>query len=110
MKKTLTICAAILTLGFVGWTAIDSSSNDKVINVAQAESQIATFAVENMTCATCPIAVRKAMSKVEGVSNVEVDFVSKIATVTFDPDAVKAEVIALASTNAGYPASETIKQ
>ena len=77
--------------------------------VAEAASHNAlkteTFNIEKMTCATCPITVKKAIGKVSGVSSVEVDFQAKTATVTFDPNRTKVSAIASASTNAGYPAS-----
>ena len=57
-----------------------------------------------MTCALCPITVRKAMERVEGVRSVEVDFEAKTASVAFDATATSAAEIAAASTNAGYPA------
>jgi mercuric ion binding protein len=47
---------------------------------------MATLAVENMACGTCPIVVKKALEKVPGVSAIAVDFDKKTATVTFDPD------------------------
>ena len=67
-------------------------------------SCVSSFAVDNMTCATCPITVRTAMSRVDGVRSVSVDFASKRATVTYDPARATTEAIAAASTNAGYPA------
>ncbi len=69
------------------------------------QTQRATFAVENMTCALCPVTVRRAMSGVSGVRSVQVDFDAKTATVVFDPSATNAATIAAASTNAGYPAT-----
>jgi mercuric ion binding protein len=51
-----------------------------------APPQTATLAVENMTCGTCPIVVKKALEKVPGVTATAVDFDKKTATVTFDPD------------------------
>jgi mercuric ion binding protein len=45
-----------------------------------------TLDVKNMTCATCPITVKKSLEKVSGVSTVKVDYGKKTATVTFDPD------------------------
>jgi len=66
-----------------------------------------TFAIENMTCAACPITVRTAMQKVAGVKSVMVDFKAKTATVVYDPSVATAEAIAAASTNVGYPANAT---
>ena len=73
------------------------------VQVAASEST-ATFAIENMTCALCPITVRKAMEKVAGVKSVEIDFAAKTATVLFDPTVTTTSAIAEASTDAGYPA------
>ena len=63
------------------------------------------FAVEKMTCATCPISVRKAMQRVDGVKEVKVDFDSKTATVTFNSSVATASEIGNASTDVGFPAS-----
>ena len=63
------------------------------------------FAVEKMICSTCPISVRKAMERVDGVKEVKVDFDSKMATVTFDPGTATASDIGNASTDVGFPAS-----
>ena len=62
------------------------------------------FTVENMTCSTCPIIVSKAMSSVEGVESVEVNYEAQRVRVTFDPSLVKAASIAQASTAVGFPA------
>lgn len=63
-----------------------------------------TFNVEKMTCATCPIAVRKAMQRVDGVKAVSVDFLSKTATVTYDASATTPAEIGSASSDVGFPA------
>ena len=49
--------------------------------------------VKNMTREVCPITVRKSLEKVAGVSAVKVDFAKKTATVTYDPDKTKPEVL-----------------
>lgn len=64
----------------------------------------ATFAVSNLTCPTCPIAVKTAMGRVPGVTHVNVDFSTKIATVSYDPVRATPEAIAAASSKVGYPA------
>jgi mercuric ion binding protein len=63
-----------------------------------------TFAVDNMTCALCPVTVKRAMEGVDGVRTVEIDFEARTATVFFDSAATSADAIATASANAGYPA------
>jgi mercuric ion binding protein len=64
-----------------------------------------TLDVKNMTCAVCPITVRKALEKAPGVVRVKVDLDAKTATVTFDPDKADAAALIKATTEAGYPAS-----
>jgi mercuric ion binding protein len=62
-----------------------------------------TLAVENMTCGTCPIVVKKALERVPGVSSTSVDFDKKTATVTFDPDKATSAKLTQATTEAGFP-------
>jgi mercuric ion binding protein len=62
-----------------------------------------TLAVENMTCGTCPIVVRKALERVPGVNSTTIDFNKKTATVTFDPDKATSARLAQATTEAGFP-------
>jgi len=70
-----------------------------------AESQTqAAFSIKNMTCALCPVTVKKAMEGMPGVKSVAVNFEDKTATVVFDPARATIAAIAAASTNAGYPA------
>ena len=64
-----------------------------------------SFDVPDMTCALCPLTVKTAMSGVEGVQSVEVDFDSRSAMVIFDPALTDAATIAEASAQAGYPAN-----
>jgi mercuric ion binding protein len=49
-----------------------------------AATQTVTLSVPGMTCAACPITVKKALSKVEGVSKTDVTFEKHEAVVTFD--------------------------
>lgn len=74
------------------------------MTLAVAAERTLTFAVENMTCATCPYVVKTSMAAVPGVLQVNVSFEAKTATVTFDDAVTDPEAIAEASTNAGYPA------
>lgn len=73
---------------------------------AAAAERTATLAVDNMTCAACPITVKKAMSKVDGVTKVEVSYEKREAVVRFDDAKTSLQAIAKASADAGYPARE----
>jgi len=68
-----------------------------------APPQTAILAVENMTCGTCPIVVKKALERVPGVTSTSVDFDKKTATVTFDPDRAISVRLTQATTEAGFP-------
>ncbi len=71
----------------------------------QNDRQSVTLDVQNMTCAMCPITIRKALQRVEGVQSAKVDFDSKTANVTFDPQKTNIEALINATTNVGYPAT-----
>jgi mercuric ion binding protein len=68
-----------------------------------APPQTTTLAVENMTCGTCPIVVKKALERVPGVTSTSIDFEKKTATVTFDPDKATSAKLTQATTEAGFP-------
>lgn len=105
MKRPLitAAAAAILAIGGAFFLVPQSQVNAQSTTVLT-EAAKQTFAVENMTCAMCPITVRKAMEGVDGVRSVDVDFEAKTATAVFDPSTTSVADIAAASTNAGYPA------
>lgn len=90
MKELLTAAALLSALA--------------VSTAALAAERTVTFAVVNMTCESCPYIVKKTMERVPGVTKVDVSFADKTATVTFDDATTKAEAIAGASADAGYPA------
>ncbi len=76
-------------------------------SAAFAGERTMTFAIDNMTCASCPYIVKSSMTAVPGVAKVAVSFKAKTATVIFDDGKTSAAAIAAASTNAGYPAHAT---
>ncbi|TAM90823.1 MAG: mercury resistance system periplasmic binding protein MerP [Candidimonas sp.] len=64
-----------------------------------------TLDVRNMTCALCPITVKKSLLRVVGVSAAKVDYAKKTAVVTYDPAKVSLKALTQATTNAGYPST-----
>jgi len=76
-----------------------------VVMPASAAIRTVTLSVPGMTCAACPITVKKALSRVEGVSKVDVSYAKLQAVVTFDDAKTSPRKLADASENAGYPAS-----
>ena len=107
MKPKFFVTAGLLALGVSGLPLIAPVVSPALVLAAQAASseQTVTFDVPGMTCALCPVTVRKAMEGVEGVKNVEVDFEARTATVVFDPSVTSIDFVAAASANAGYPAA-----
>lgn len=72
-----------------------------------AHTRTITLDVENMTCAMCPITVRKALEKVPGVVAAEAKYEgggAGWARVTFDPAVTGVEALTRATADAGYPA------
>lgn len=91
MKK-LALFALAAALSAPGWAA----------------TKTVTLSVPGMTCAACPITVKKALTKVDGVQKVEVSYQKREAVVTFDDAKTRVEALTQATENAGYPA--TVKQ
>ncbi len=73
--------------------------------IALAASRTVTLDVKNMTCAVCPITVKKALEGIAGVQQVSVSYADKTATVQFDDAATTANRLTEATKNAGYPSS-----
>lgn len=88
MKKLL-LALTFYALGVPVWAAI----------------QTITLSVPGMTCAACPITVKKAISKVDGVRKIEVSFEKREATVTFDDVKASVQKLIKATTDAGYPST-----
>ena len=101
---------AVLALGtlMLGLPAIAPIAFAQSVPAVASTLSEVSFNVPGMTCATCPITVKIAMSGVEGVQSVEVDFDSRSAIVIFDPGLTNAAAIAEASAQAGYPADVRI--
>lgn len=106
MKHIMAAVVMVLMLGLADLSAASPSpatARDSEAKAVSASREV-TFSIAKMTCALCPVTVRKAMEKVAGVKDVKVDFATRTATVIFDPARTTIAEIALASANAGYPA------
>ncbi|MGQ0580038.1 MAG: heavy-metal-associated domain-containing protein [Betaproteobacteria bacterium] len=74
------------------------------IAVAADVIKTVTLEVQGMTCAACPITVKKALKNVPGVSDAKVNYKSGIAEVNYDPKKTSPDELARAITAVGYPA------
>jgi mercuric ion binding protein len=70
-----------------------------------AATQTVTLSVPDMNCAACPITVKKALTKVAGVSKIDVNLDRREARVTFDDTKANVEALTRATKDAGYPSS-----
>ena len=86
MKKLLTLVTLAAAFATPVWAA----------------TKTVRLSVPGMTCAACPITVKKALSKVQGVEKVEVSFEKREAVVTFDDAKTNVEALTSATENAGY--------
>lgn len=76
-----------------------------VSSAALADMRTVTLDVPGMTCEACPITVKKAISRVPGVSKVSASLERKEAVVTYDDSKTTAAALTKATANAGYPSS-----
>ncbi len=70
---------------------------------ALADERIVTLAVDNLFCVTCPYIVKQTLTRIDGVSAVEVSYREKTAVVTFDDDKTDVAALTTATGNAGFP-------
>ncbi|MEP7383555.1 MAG: mercury resistance system periplasmic binding protein MerP [Gemmatimonadota bacterium] len=89
MKTLRSLAAVLLVFVTAAWVA----------------PKTVTLAVPGMTCSTCPITIKKALSKVPGVTRVEVSYEKLEAVVTFEDSKTSAEALIKATTDAGYPST-----
>jgi Cu+-exporting ATPase len=73
---------------------------------AFSNTQQRTFAIEDMTCASCAQTVEKAVSKLVGVEQASVNLATEKMVVAYDPSMLNTADITKAVTAAGYGAVE----
>jgi mercuric ion binding protein len=89
MKTLIATAATLLLLAAPAWAA----------------PKTVTLDVPGMTCSMCPITVKKALTNVDGVTKVEVEFETREAVVTFDDTETTVGALTKATTDAGYPST-----
>lgn len=72
--------------------------------VLASEIKSVTLKIEGMTCITCPPAVKKAISRIEGVQSVQVSFWKGVAYVQYEEGKVTVEDMIRAVERIGYKA------
>jgi mercuric ion binding protein len=92
MKKLIVLISLAATFSVPAWAA----------------TKTVVLSVTGMTCAACPVTVKKALNKVAGVEKVDISFEKREAVVTFDDAKTNPETLTKATKDAGYPS--TVKQ
>lgn len=85
-------------------TSCGCSSTCGLSSAHATESSTAHLALDGLTCAACKFAVKGALSRLDGVSQVNVGYQEKKATVVYDPEKVTPRQLVDAVRKSGYQA------
>lgn len=72
---------------------------------ATADTRTVRLDIPKMDCPLCPITVEAALTKVDGVTEVNADLDTRSAKVTFDDSLTSVDQLTAATANAGYPST-----
>lgn len=93
-KRQLTACLMLAALLSPTWASV----------------RTVTLSVPGMNCPVCPITVKKALSKVNGVLQADVSLERREATVRYEDTKTSVEKLMEATEDAGYPSSVSKQQ
>jgi mercuric ion binding protein len=79
-----------------------------LVGSVSAKTRVVTLDVPGMNCAACPITVKKALTRIAGVNEVDVDLEKWRAVVTYDDARTSVAALTKATSEAGYPS--TVKE
>ena len=71
---------------------------------ASAKQQTVSLTVPTMDCATCPITIKTALTKVPGVEKVKVSYEKREAVIVYDDAKTTVADLKKATEDGGYPA------
>jgi mercuric ion binding protein len=72
-------------------------------SLAMAKQQTVLLNVPTMDCATCPITIKAALTKVPGVSKVKVSYEKREAIIVYDDTKTTVADLKQATEDVGYP-------
>ena len=75
------------------------------VGAAGAAPQTVTLSVPAMSCASCPITIKAALSKVPGVASVKSDLDKRLTTVAYDDAKTDVAALSRATAAAGFPSA-----
>lgn len=76
-----------------------------ICTTGYAATQTTILSVPDMTCVACPITVKKALSRVPGVTEISVNYEKRQVTVVFDDTKTSVAALTRATADAGYPSA-----
>ncbi len=107
-KRSHKIILRVLTaliLGFLIFPYRAPSVFAETLRSENVQTQQVVLEVRNMTCFSCVVAVKKSLSRLNGIKEAKVTLEPPEALIIFDPVQAKVEDLIKATTNAGYPSS-----
>lgn len=69
-----------------------------------AKSQTVALNIPTMDCSTCPITIKAALVRVDGVASAKVSYARREAIVVYDDARTDVDALKKATADAGYPA------
>jgi periplasmic mercuric ion binding protein len=72
---------------------------------AFAAPQTTTLSVPTMSCASCPVTIKAALTRVPGVTSVKSDLAKRQTTVVYDDAKTDLAALSRATADAGFPSS-----
>lgn len=85
----------LFTFIFIALSAANAAATERTVQLS----------VPSMDCPVCPITIKKALLKVNGVSQASVNFEKRQAIVTFEDTKTSVEALTLSTKEAGYPST-----
>ena len=70
-----------------------------------AATQTATLSVPTMSCASCPVTIKAALTKVPGVTSIKSDLAKRQTTIVYDDAKTDVAALSKATADAGFPSS-----
>lgn len=104
LRRSLLVVGALAVAALIAspWLIQTTASAGESTAETVAMQEI-VLEVERMTCASCSVTVRKALTNLDGVHSAEVTFEPPQAVVRFDATTVTPEELTRATANVGYP-------
>jgi copper chaperone CopZ len=108
MKKRLAVLIAACALGIAAVSAGAAENAPQAAQASAGDSKV-IIPVEGLTCASCSLAIRRALKNMDGVRTIEPGPQENEAVITYDASKVKPEQFVEAINNLGFKAGTPIK-